>query len=257
MSFLADNIRYLRAQKSMSQQKVADELVITRARYSKYEEGASEPPLEVLLRISRFFHVSVDLMISVDLRKVPMQDLLKLEDNRILLPIMVDSTTGNNYIEIIPHKARAGYLTGYADPEFIQNLEQISLPFLREGKYRAFPIEGDSMPPHQEGSFIIGSYIERLSDVRDGRTYIVITANEGVVYKRVYRIDEETFELHSDNTFYEPYTVKAYDIIEIWEYACSIATQEFKPEDLEEPDTKAMFKEIRYMLHNIASHVKR
>jgi len=114
-----------------------------------------------LLKISRYFHVSVDLLISVDLRKVPMQDLLKLEDNRILLPIMVDPN-GNNFIEIIPHKARAGYLSGYADPEFIQNLDQISLPFLREGKYRAFPIEGDSMPPHQEGSFIIGSYIEQL-----------------------------------------------------------------------------------------------
>ncbi|MGG5571284.1 XRE family transcriptional regulator [Myroides odoratimimus] len=255
MSFLSDNIRYLRAQKIMSQQKVADELMITRARYSKYEEGASEPPLEVLLRISRFFHVSVDLMISVDLRKVPMQDLLKLEDNRILLPIMVDPH-GNNFIEIIPHKARAGYLTGYADPEFIQNLDQISLPFLKEGKYRAFPIEGDSMPPHQEGSFIIGSYIERLDYIRNGQTYIIITANEGVVYKRVYRIDDETLELHSDNTFYEPYRIKAYDVLEIWEYASSIATEEFKPEDLGEPDTKAMFQEIRHMLGEVIKKVK-
>ncbi|WP_026038823.1 XRE family transcriptional regulator [Myroides injenensis] len=256
MSLLSDNIRYLRAQKGMSQQKVADELMITRARYSKYEEGASEPPLEVLLRISRFFHVSVDLMISVDLRKVPMQDLLKLEDNRILLPIMVDASTGNNFIEIIPHKARAGYLTGYADPEFIQNLDQISLPFLREGKYRAFPIEGDSMPPHQEGSFIVGSYLERLEDVRNGHTYIIITANDGVVYKRVYRIDDETLELHSDNTFYEPYKISVYDVLEIWEYACSIATEEFKPEDLVEADTKAMFQEIRHMLGEVVKKIK-
>ncbi|MBB1149465.1 MULTISPECIES: LexA family transcriptional regulator [unclassified Myroides] len=250
MSYLSDNIRYLRAQKELSQQKVADSLLITRARYSKYEEGASEPPLEVLLKISRYFHVSVDLLISVDLRKVPMQDLLKLEDNRILLPIMVDPN-GNNFIEIIPHKARAGYLSGYADPEFIQNLDQISLPFLRDGKYRAFPIEGDSMPPHQEGSFIIGSYIEQLEYIRNGRTYIIMTANEGVVYKRVYRIDEDTYELHSDNTFYEPYRIKAYDILEIWEYACSIATEEFKPEDLGEADTKAMFQEIRHMLKDV------
>lgn len=248
MSLLSDNIRYLRAQKGMSQQKVADQLVITRARYSKYEEGASEPPLEVLLRISRFFHVSVDLMISVDLRKVPMQDLLKLEDNRILLPIMVDPT-GNNFIEIIAHKARAGYLTGYSDPEFIQNLDQISLPFLREDKYRAFPIEGDSMPPHQQGSFIVGSYIEQLDYIKNGQTYIIVSSSEGIVYKRVYQIDSRTYELHSDNAFYPPYRIDAADILEIWEYACSIATHEFKPEDMVEPDTKVMFQEIKHLLH--------
>ncbi len=250
MSYLSDNIRYLRAQKELSQQKVAEALLITRARYSKYEEGASEPPLEVLLRISRYFHVSVDLLISVDLRKIPMQDLLKLEDNRILLPITIDPM-GNNFIEIIPHKARAGYLSGYADPEFIQNLEQISLPFLREGKYRAFPIEGDSMPPHKEGSFIIGSYIERLDYIRNGHTYVIITPNEGVVYKRVYKIDDKTFELHSDNAFYKPYRIEAYEILEIWEYASSIATQEFKPEDFVEPETQAMFQEIKHLLKDV------
>ena len=250
MTFLSDNIRYLRAQKEMSQQRVAEKLEITRARYSKYEEGASEPPLDILLRISRFFYVSVDLLISVDLRKVPIQDLLKLEDNRILLPIIVDPL-GNNFIEIIPHKAQAGYLAGYADPEFIQSLDQISLPFLSKGKYRAFPIEGDSMPPHRSGSFVVGSYVESLKDIKDGQTYVFITTTEGVVYKRVYRKDEQTFTLHSDNTFYQPFDVKSYDIIEVWKYASSIATEEFKPEDMAEPDTKIMFKEIKCLLEQV------
>jgi hypothetical protein len=43
------------------------------------------------------------------------EDLLKLGDNRILLPITVDQQ-GENIIEIVPHKAQAGYLSGYADP---------------------------------------------------------------------------------------------------------------------------------------------
>jgi hypothetical protein len=43
-----------------------------------------------------------------------LEDLLKLGDNRILLPIT--DQQGENIIEIIPHKAQAGYLSGYADP---------------------------------------------------------------------------------------------------------------------------------------------
>jgi len=37
--------------------------------------------------------------------------------------------------------------------------------------------------------------------------------------------------LQSDNSFYEPYVVKASDVLEIWEYSCSIATKEFEPDD--------------------------
>src|SRR5699024_2603950 len=44
VSYLAENIRYLRRELKVSQQKVADDLAITRGRYAKYEDGASEPP---------------------------------------------------------------------------------------------------------------------------------------------------------------------------------------------------------------------
>jgi hypothetical protein len=70
------------------------------------------------------------------------------------LPIKVGKT-GENKIEIVPHKGKMGYLTGYNDPEYIDSLQHMSLPFLRNGKYRAFPVEGDSMPPYNDGTYII------------------------------------------------------------------------------------------------------
>src|SRR5690606_4336144 len=143
MSLLSENIRYLRSQLGHSQQKVADNLIITRGRYSKYEDGATEPPLDILLKISRYYHVSIDLLLSVDLRKISLKEIMKLADNRILLPITVNRR-GENKIEIVPHKASMGYLASYADPEYIENLQTISLPFLGMGKFRAFPVEGDS-----------------------------------------------------------------------------------------------------------------
>lgn len=244
MSLFSDNIRFLRIQKNISQEKLATALLIARARYVKYESGTSEAPYDILKRISKFYHVSIDLLLNVDLRKIDMDGLLKLEDNRILLPITIDAG-GENAIEIIPQKAKAGYLNGYSDPEFIEGLQQISLPFLKNGKFRAFPVSGDSMPPHRDGSFIIGKYVESLGEVRDGRTYILLTKNEGIVYKRLNKNGKNSLVLSSDNSFYEPYSVRASDVLEIWEYACSIATNEFEPDSLEPQSIRDMFNSLR------------
>ena len=118
MSVLSDNMRFLRTQRELSQQKVSDHLSITRGRYAKYEDGSSEPPIGILLRISKFFGISIDLLVSVDIRKYPLEEMLNLPENRVLLPIKVDGE-GNNQIEIIPQKASMGYLNGYSDPEYI------------------------------------------------------------------------------------------------------------------------------------------
>jgi transcriptional regulator with XRE-family HTH domain len=248
MSLFSDNIRHLRQKKEVSQSAVAESIAITRDRLAKYEEGKSQPPLEILVKISYYYHVSIDLLLTADIRKINLDSLLKMEDNRILLPIVVDAK-GENTIEIIPHKARAGYLSGYSDPEFIEGLQHISLPFLKNGKFRAFPVTGDSMPPHKEGSFVIGQYVENLGNIRDGKTYILLTKNEGIVYKRLNRNGKNTLMLVSDNTFYKPYTVKASDILEVWEYACSIATTEFEPDDLSP-------QSIRDLLYGIRNEIK-
>ena len=255
MSLLSENLKYLRAQKKHSQQRLADELVIGRGRYAKYEDSKSEPPLDILLLISHYFHVSIDLLISVDLRKVPMGELLKLEDNRILLPITVDRN-GENFIEIIAHKAKAGYLNSYSDPEFIESLQHISLPFVKNGKFRAFPVEGDSMPPHTDGSFIVAKYIENLAEVTDDKTYVVITQSEGIVYKRVKKNGKNALVLHSDNSFYKPYEISGSEIIEIWEYACSFATSEFEPDDLGIENIRDILQGLRKDIAVLKKNVK-
>jgi len=230
MSLFSDNIRSLRIRKGFSQEKVAESLEITRGRYVKYEDGTSEPPFDILRRISLFWHISIDLLLSVDIRKVVMEDLLRLDDNRILLPIKVDHL-GQHLIEIVPHRARAGYLTGYADPEYIENLPQLSLPFLGPGKHRAFPVSGDSMPPHNDTSFIVGRYVENLGEIRMGKTYILVTQDEGIVYKRLQSKNKDSITVSSDNIVYAPYEVPLSDICEIWEFAYSLNSKEAEPDD--------------------------
>lgn len=244
MSLFSDNIKALRNDLKVSQEKVAQSLQITRGRYVKYEDGTSEPPYEILKKIAHYYQTSIDLLLSTDISTIAINDLLKLDNNRVLLPIQVDQS-GENCIEVVTQKVKAGYLNGYADPEYIEQLQQISLPFLGVGKYRGFPVEGDSMPPHQDGDIIVGRYIERLGEVLDGKTYILITRSEGMVYKRLNKNKKNALVLASDNYFYAPYEVKASDVLEIWEYQCSIARNDNLNTLLETDTIKNMFVELK------------
>ena len=244
MSILSENMRHLRGQQKYAQQKIADDLLITRGRYAKYEDGSSEPPIEILIRLSKYHRISIDLLVGLDLSKYSLEKMMKLPDNRTILPITVDEK-GENKIEIIPEKAQMGYLQGYSDPEYIEKLQTISLPFLRNGKFRAFPASGDSMPPFKNGTFIVGKYVENVTDLKKDKTYIFITQNEGVVYKRFEKKTARNITVNSDNPLYKPYDIKLSELVEIWEYACSINTSEFENETLDMMTVKDMFLSLK------------
>src|SRR5690606_251955 len=101
-----------------------------------------------------------------------------------VLSITVDEEDREN-IELVPVKASAGYLNGYADPEFIRELPRFHLPIFKQGTYRAFELKGDSMLPLQPGTIVVGEFVEDWKNIKPGETYIIISKSEGVVYKRV------------------------------------------------------------------------
>ena len=80
-----------------------------------------------------------------------------------------------NIIHFVPVKAAAGYLAGYADTEFIDELNTFTLPMLSGGNYRAFEIIGDSMIPTPSGSIIVGEKIDNIDDVKNNTACIIIT----------------------------------------------------------------------------------
>lgn len=250
MSILSENMRYLRGKQNLSQQSVADDLLITRGRYGKYEDAAAEPSLEILIKISKYYNVSIDLLLTVNVSKYSIDEIMELPDNRIVLPIRVDQD-GNDQIEIIPQKASMGYLNGYGDPEYIEALETISLPFLKGGKFRAFPADGDSMPPYKNGTYIVGKYVENLSDLKTDRTYVFITTNDGISYKRFQFHEADGIWVKADNKFYEPYKIALPDIKEIWEFACSINTKEYGADEFAERNMQNFISEIKTDIRQI------
>ena len=245
MNFVAENIKHLRNQKKLSQEGLAQLINVPRSRIGSYEEGRSAPSIEMLIQLAESFNISVDMLIKMDLTKTTDTTFMKVGENRVLFPITLDIDE-NDLIEVVPVKASAGYLNGYDDPEYIEQLQKIKLPFLPTGKHRAFPIKGDSMLPIKPGSFVVGKFVENRTDIISGKTYVLLTLNDGIVYKRVYNQIKEknSLKLVSDNKSYEAFEVLIDEVIEIWEFTCSINTQEYSEEELKISSIINLFNEL-------------
>ena len=252
MKYIQTNIKHLRALKQFSQERFADELNWTRSMVGSYEEGRSEPPIDRLIEFSNYFNIPIDILVKNDLRAARDTSFIEVGNKRVLFPITVNEAN-EDLIEIIPIKATAGYLQGYADPEYIEQLQKIKLPFLPTGTHRAFPISGDSMLPVKDGSFVVAKFVDDIKDVKNGRTYIVLTKEDGLVYKRVYNKIEErnSLELHSDNKTYMPYDVHMEQVIELWEFTCCINTQEYSENELKLSSIVNMFQQLNVELKSI------
>lgn len=245
MNYISKNIKHLRGLKKLSQEGLSEELKVSRSRIGSYEESRSAPTIEFLIKLSDYFKIPIDILLRNDLTKAKDFSFIELNNQRVLFPITVDNDN-ENLIEVVPVKASAGYLSGYDDPEYIEQLQKIKLPFLPTGKHRAFPIKGDSMLPMKDGAFVIGRFVENRSEITTGKTYVLITLNDGMVYKRVMNnIDfNGSLLLMSDNKTYNDYSVPISEVLELWEFTCSINTQEYSEEELKISSILGMFNTL-------------
>ncbi|RAJ11017.1 transcriptional regulator with XRE-family HTH domain [Chitinophaga skermanii] len=212
MSTVCRNLKYLRKQKGWTQQEFADKLNIKRSLLGAYEEERAEPRTEVLEQVSDMFRVSIDDLLRRDLSTAKENYLEKRRAQKL----------GNNQrqnVVFVPVKAAAGYLAGYNDDEFIEELNTFTLPMLGAGNYRAFEIAGDSMLPTPSGSVIVCHKVDKWEDIKNNETHIVVTSREGIVYKRVLKSNrnKNKVTLVSDNPQYDPYPLTMEDILEIWQ----------------------------------------
>ncbi|WYU52850.1 helix-turn-helix transcriptional regulator [Bacillus sp. FSL K6-0047] len=61
---LGERLKKLRAARGLSQQELSDKLNITRGTYAHYEVNKRQPDYETLKKISDFFNVSIDYLIT-------------------------------------------------------------------------------------------------------------------------------------------------------------------------------------------------
>ncbi len=223
MHHLASNLKHLRKSKALTQAQFAEKLGLKRSLIGAYEEGRSEPKLATLQHFAHYFEVSIDALVNTDMSLGVAKDALQLDSSGQslrILPITVDRDTDREMSTVVPVKASAGYLNGFGDVDYIEKLPRFDLPFPElsgERSYRVFQIKGDSMTPVPPGSYMICTYVQDWSDVKNDECYVLVTRGEGVVYKRVINeLARGYFRLKSDNLEYSTYEVPVHDVVEVW-----------------------------------------
>lgn len=219
----------LRRRRGRTQDDVATSLGLKRPTLSGYENGVAQPGLDSLAAFSRYFNVSIDTLVKTDLCALPESQLSQLErgydvfltgSKLRVLATTVDRDNEEN-IELVSEKAKAGYRSGFADPEFIKVLPTFQMPFLsRQKKYRSFQVSGDSMLPIPHGAWVTCEFVQNWQLMRDRHAYVIHTLEDGLVFKVVEnRLKQEgRLRLHSLNTAYEPYDVHIKDVREVWKF---------------------------------------
>ena len=256
--YFASNIKFLRKRKGRTQDDVAAALDLKRSTLSGYENGVAQPGIDVLVSFSGYFNLSIDTLLKIDIAGLSESQLGELErgydayvkgSNLRVLTTTVNSENREN-IEMVSEKAKAGYTTGYADPEFIGELPVFNLPFLSDKrKYRAFQLKGDSMFPIPEGSWVTGEYLQDWNELVNGKAYIVFTIDDGIVFKIVENNIRKTgkLTLFSLNPLYEPYEIHINEVREIWKFVNYISNE------LPEPvmPEKQIFQSIAIMKNDL------
>lgn len=180
MSSIGERIKKIRMQLGKSQYEVADALGISRPRYAHYEQGRSEPDIEMLKKIARYFGVSVEYLIY------------GVESSN-----KEESILGSSDVEPTRLIPVIGVIRGgepiYAQEDILGYLHAPSSKIQNGYDYFYLRVIGDSM--RGDGIFP-GSYVlvRKQDYVEDGDIAVVfIHDTEEATVKRVRFIDRRVF----------------------------------------------------------------
>ncbi len=262
-NILGLNIKHLRKDKDLTQDQLADKIGVNRAMIGSYEEGRAVPKIAVLQTLSAYFKVSIDHLVGLDLSQPSPERSATTPVDAAGAGLRVLSTLvdrdNKELMTVVPVKVSAGYLNGFADPDFIEQLPRFNLPLPElsaDRTYRPFQIKGNSMEPVPDGAYIICEYQPNWHDIKSGKPYIVVTITDGVVYKRLFKHDDSTLLLKSDNPEYEPYNVAIESVREVWRALGYISFALPEPDDLSMGKLSAMVYKMQNELENLRKEKK-
>lgn len=66
--YLAQNLKYLREQKNISQNQMADVLGISQSAIGNWEQNHRKPDIEMIIRLAEYFGITLDDLVLRDLR---------------------------------------------------------------------------------------------------------------------------------------------------------------------------------------------
>ena len=216
--------------------------------------GRSEPSVSRLIELSDYFQIPVDLLVRNDLSRSGATSFIEVGSKRVLFPITVNEAN-EDLIEVVTAKASAGYLRGYEDPEYIERLQKIKVALLAYGNASRFSHQRRVHVARQGRRLTSWASLWKvLSDIKDGSTYVVLTKEDGLVYKRVYDLDRKgrlSFVGVRQQILRPFQGAHADHVLELWAFSCCINTQEYHQEELKLSSIAQMLQDLRIELKSI------
>lgn len=128
----------------------------------------------------------------------------------------------------VSQKAYAGYLSGWADEEYVESLPTVAFPVDHTplGKYLVFEVKGDSMNDGTYDSYLDGDLLlcreVRMDLWKDSKLHFekwdfVIVHDEGVIVKRItgHDVRNHTITIHSLNQDKSKYPDQVIDLCKV------------------------------------------
>ncbi len=128
-------LRILRRQANLTQLQLAEILNIERATYSNYENENRTPPLDVLIRLADFYHLTLDSLVRTDISELAgfsRSDLISPDELSVLTAFRALSPSGRRMVlQFISYTEEVDLFTGRSAPlqppsSFPDSLSQIT-----------------------------------------------------------------------------------------------------------------------------------
>lgn len=218
---IGDKLKKLIENKGITAYMLADYTGVSQATISRILNKNSKPNASTLKSITEYFKVDPEYLLSSSYH-IAKNEVRELDREGY-------SNDGLMHVPLVSEYAYGGYLQGFNDPEYIDELPKI--PFIVEkehkGEYMCFEVKGDSM---DDGSH--ESYLERdillCRNVRkdfwksklhiNKWDFVIVHKDSGICLKRIVKHDVERglITLHSLNDYYEDFEMDLRDVTKIF-----------------------------------------
>jgi len=226
---LQEALKMLR-ESGLSMYRISKETKISPNQLKRWIDGKNEPTnanLETLFNYLFSRKHGTVIPSSEDLAQIATMDLVKKV-----------AISGFEYVPLVPIRARAGYLAGYGDSQFINELPIIPIIHDRtfKGKYMCFEVEGDSMydgsaDSVKDGDILLGREVRKdlwINKLHIKEWYFIIVHKEGIMIKQIvnHDVDHGTITCHSLNPVYgDDFIINLNDTYELYNAVQIVARQ--------------------------------
>ena len=224
--FTAENLLEIRDLAGLSQTEFARQLGLSREVINKMESGKMKPSKKTFAKVQGFLqnHQNHNYYGDVNILGKSSQVDESRVSGKAFLSSRLQSKNEPHFhlVPLVGIKAQAGYIKGFEQSDYLDTLEQYSMPPGVNpigAVWRYFEIDGDSMEPTlSAGDVVLATLVpvEDWNDTRDFCVYVIHTADQ-LLIKRLYNKSDSEWVLVSDNEDVAPqHLMKKEDVKEVW-----------------------------------------